>query len=515
MFRTLRNLRRLFAIARTLARHDALFPLDRLDLAPPLRFLVHILLPRPNPDLAGMRPGERLALALHALGPSFIKLGQALSVRADVVGEDIAADLSALQDRLPPFPGAEARQAIEDEFAKPLAELFRAFDDEAVAAASIAQVHFAVTSDGEEVAVKVLRPGIEAAFADDLDRLLWLAETVERARPGLRRLKPVEVVQTFAETVNTEMDLRLEAAAGDELGRNFAGDAGFRVPGMDWQRTGRRVLTAARIGGIPVDEVDALAAAGHAPEDIVANMARCFFLQVFRDGFFHADLHPGNLFVAEDGAMIAVDFGIMGRIDKRTRHYLAEMLAGFLTGDYKRVAEVHFRAGYVPADQSADAFAQAARAIAEPILGLPLAEISLARLLAQLFQITERFQMETQPQLLLLQKTMLVAEGVGRRLNPAGNMWELARPLIEDWVVENMGPEARARDAVSDVAHWLERLPALVADMEESVGALAHGGLRLHPDSVQALVSAQRKGRWQWPLWAGAALVAGLIFASL
>ena len=515
MLRTVRNLRRLFAIARTLARYDALFPLDQLDLAPPLRACVRLFLPSAEPGVAEKRPGERLALALHALGPSFIKLGQALSVRADLVGEDIAEDLSALQDRLPPFAGAEARQAIETEFAQTIDALFQSFEDDAVAAASIAQVHLAVTSDGENVAVKVLRPGIEAAFAEDLDLLMWLAETVERARPGLRRLKPVEVVQTFTETVNTEMDLRLEAAAADELGRNFADDAGFRVPCMDWQRTGRRVLTAERIGGIPVDEADELVAAGHALEDIVANMARCFFLQVFRDGFFHADLHPGNLFVAEDGAMIAVDFGIMGRIDKRTRQYLAEMLNGFLAADYKRVAEVHFRAGYVPADQSVDAFAQAARAIAEPIFGLPLAEISLARLLAHLFQVTERFRMETQPQLLLLQKTMLVAEGVGRRLCPGVNIWELARPLIEDWMVENMGPEARARDAVSDVTHWLERLPALVADMEESVGTLARGGLRLHPDSVRALAAERRKGGLGWPCWVAAALLAGLLFAAL
>lgn len=515
MLRTLRNINRLFAIARTLARYDALFPLDRLDLPPPLRALGRLVLPRPGAGLADMRPGERLTLALHALGPSFIKLGQALSVRPDVVGEDLAADLSALQDRLPPFSGAEARDAIAAEFGKPASDLFESFDDEPVAAASIAQVHFAVTRDGADVAVKVLRPGIEAAFAEDLELFMWLAETVERTRPKLRRLKPVEVVRIFAGTVSTEMDLRLEAAAGDELRNNFAGDDGFRVPHMDWTRTGRRVLTLERIVGISVDEADALVAAGHEPEKIVANMARCFFLQAFRDGFFHADLHPGNLFVAEDGAMVVVDFGIMGRIDKRTRQYLAEMLTGFLAADYRRVAEVHFRAGYVPADQSQDAFAQAARAIAEPIFGLPLGEISLARLLAQLFQVTERFHMETQPQLLLLQKTMLVAEGVSRRLYPDVNMWELSRPLIEAWMEENAGPEAWARDAATDIAHWLERLPALIADMEETVGTLTRDGLRLHPESVLALAAERRVQRPRWPFWAGAALLAGLLLAAI
>ena len=518
MGRIFRNLGRLFTIARTLARFDALFPLDALGLPPALRGAVRLAAAAAGrakgaeaAEIAQLRPGARLAAALYALGPSFIKLGQALSVRPDLIGEEIAADLSALQDRLPPFSGAEARAAIAQELGRPVEESFASFDDEPIAAASIAQVHLAVTAEGREVAVKVLRPGIEAAFARDLDLFLWLAEIVQRTRPGLRRLKPVEVVETFAETVNMEMDLRFEAAAGDELGRNFEGDDEFRVPEMDWTRTGRRVLTQSRIGGIPVDEAAALTAAGHDVEAIVANMTRCFFLQVFRDGFFHADLHPGNLFVAEDGAIVAVDFGIMGRLDKRTRQYLAEMLLGFLTADYRRVAEVHFRAGYVPPDQSLDAFAQAARSIAEPILGLPLKDISLARLLAQLFQVTARFKMETQPQLLLLQKTMLVAEGVSRRLYPEASMWELARPLIEDWMQDGMGPEAQIRDAMDDLARGLERLPGLIADMESSVATLTRGGLKLHPDSVRALAAARREGGISWPLWAGAALIAVLL----
>jgi ubiquinone biosynthesis protein len=512
----LRNVRRLLSIARTLARHDALFPLDLIDFPPLLRSVIRLAAGRRRePGMAGLRPGERLALALHALGPSFIKLGQALSVRSDMVGEELAADLSALQDRLPPFAGRLPRQAIEDEFARPIAELFASFDDTPVAAASIAQVHFAVTVDGEDVAVKILRPGIEAAFADDLELLRWLARLAERARPGLRRLKPVAVIEAFAEMVNTEMDLRYEAAAGDELAANFAGDDKFRVPRMDWVRTGRRILTSERISGIPIDERDRLIAAGHKPEDIVANMARCFFLQAFRDGFFHADLHPGNLFVAEDGAIVAVDFGIMGRMDKRTRQYLAEMLLGFLTADYQAVAQIHVRAGYLAADQSVDAFAQAARSIAEPIMGLELGEISLARLLAQLFQVTEKFRMETQPQLLLLQKTMLVAEGVGRALYPQINMWELARPLIEDWTRDNMGAEARAIDAITDITQGLERLPGLIADMEDSIGSLARGGLKLHPDSLRALTGGRTEPRPRWPYWAGAAVLAAIAVAAL
>lgn len=514
MFRTLRNLRRLWAIARTLARHDAFIAPDGLEIARPWRLGVRLLVLRKIPGISERRPGERLALALQALGPAFIKLGQALSVRVDLIGDEMADDLSMLQDRLPPFTGQEARAAIEAELDKPIAEIFEKFELEPVAAASIAQVHRAVTAEGAEVAVKVLRPGVEAAFQSDLDLLRWLAELMERNRPALKRLKPVEVVETLADTVAMELDLRLEAAAADELRRNFEDDANFIVPGVDWTRTGRRVLTTDWIDGVQLHDREALQSAGHDLEAVVANLARSLFLQIFRDGFFHADLHPGNLFIAEDGAVIAVDFGIMGRLDKKTRQYLAEMLLGFLTGDYVRVAEVHFRAGYVPADQSVDAFAQAARSIAEPILGLPANQISLARLLAQLFQVTERFQMETQPQLLLLQKTMLVAEGVGRGLYPEVNMWELARPMIADWMAETLGPEARIRDAVGDMVRGLERLPTLLAGVEDSVDAMARHGLRLHPDTVRA-VAALRPAR-RWPIWAGAgAALAILLYAAL
>lgn len=516
MIRAMRNIGRLRAILRTLARYDALFLADRAGIPPRLVRLAARLSGgrRPLAEMAGLRPGERLAAALQALGPSFIKLGQALSVRSDLVGEDIAADLSALQDSVPPFPGEQARAAIEAEFGRPAETLFESFDDEAVAAASIAQVHFAVTAEGEPVAVKVLRPGIEAAFARDLDLMDWLAGLAERHLPACRRLHPVESVRTFADAVAVEMDLRLEAAAGDELAENFRDDPVFRVPRMDWLRTGRRVLTLQRIGTTPIDEAEALMRAGFQPDEIVAQMARIFFLQVFRDGFFHGDLHPGNLSVGDDGTIWAVDFGIMGRIDRATRYYLAEMLAGFLNGDYLGVADVHIRAGYVPAHRSREDFAQAARAIAEPIFGLPMRDISLARLLAQLFAVTDRFEMEAQPQLLLLQKTMLVAEGVGRTLSPDTNMWELARPLIEGWVAENMTAEARAAEAIGDGVRVLERLPALVSEMGESVGRLAREGVRLHPDSVRALSGGGRRRR-RWPLWAGAAVVAGLALAAL
>ena len=508
MLRGLRNFSRLVRIAVTLARHDALIPVNGFTPPRPALWIAAWLRRR---DVKP-RPGQRLAAALIELGPSFIKLGQALSIRPDIVGDEVAADLSDLQDRLPPFPAARARATVEAGLGHPIESFFQEFDEEPIAAASIAQVHFAVTTDGADVAVKILRPGIEARLAEDLDLFLWLAERIERHAPHLRRLKPIEVVRTLEETVRTEMDLRLEAAAASELAENFAGDPDFRVPRVDWSRTNRRVLTLERISGIPVDEREALIEAGHDPQEIVGKAARAFFKQVFRDGFFHADLHPGNIFVAPDGVLVAVDFGIMGRLDQRTRFYLADMLLGFLNGDYRTVADVHFHAGYVPATQSVGAFTQAARAIAEPIFERPLNEISLARLLAQLFQVTEQFQMETQPQLLMLQKSMLVCEGVGRRLCPDVNMWTLARPLIEEWMGGNRGVEARARHAAAEALARIEALPAFLANLEKSVALLANGGLRLHPDSLGAL--NRRRGWTAWP-WIALALASAAVIVAV
>ncbi|MGH6990064.1 MAG: 2-polyprenylphenol 6-hydroxylase, partial [Stellaceae bacterium] len=407
-----RHLARLLSIAVILARYDAAFPLARVQGAGWLVFVFR-LFRRRDAALRALRPGQRLALALNRMGPSFIKLGQALSTRVDLIGEEMAADLSHLQDRLPPFPSEAARRMIERELGQPIAVLYAHFDDEPVAAASIAQVHFARTTEGEEVAVKVLRPGIAQAMARDIELFQWLAQLGERWQPSLRRLKPVAVVGMLAETVRIELDLRMEASAAAELRDNFADDDKFRVPRIDWARTGRHVLTLERVGGIRVDDRAALLAAGFDPRELLARAAASFFYQVFRDGFFHADMHPGNLFIDDSGALVVVDFGIMGRLDRTTRFYLADMLVGFLNGDYRRVAEVHFEAGYVPSEQSLDAFAQAARAIGEPIFGRPLQEISLGRLLAQLFQVTEQFAMETQPQLLLLQKTIVLVEGMG------------------------------------------------------------------------------------------------------
>ena len=525
MVRALRNLLRLIGIARTLALHDALFPFDWLPATGGFVLTARLLSGfQVKRSVRTLRPGQRLAIALQELGPSFIKFGQMLSTRPDLAGEAIAEDLSALQDDLPPFPSAEARRAIAAELEAPLDDLFESIDDEPVAAASIAQVHFAITRPtareidiasaagftptGRPVAIKVLRPGIERAFERDLDLFRWIAGLVERTQPRLRRLRPVAAIETFAEAMHREMDLRMEGAAAAELGENFADDPDYVVPAVDWERAGRRVLTTERIEGIAIHDVDDLRAAGHDLEAIIRRASENFFKQVFRDGFFHADMHPGNAFVLESGALGVVDFGIMGRIDRRTRYYLADMLLGFVTGDYDRVADVHFRAGYVPADKDRQTFKQAVRAIGEPIFDRPQAEISLARLLAQLFIVTERFEMETQPQLLLLQKTMLLAEGVGRQLAPNANMWQLAQPLIEQWMTEHRGPEAQLAEVAADAIRAAERLPHAVGELERAARALADGKL-----SVQ--FAGEPAGAPQWPLWLAIAALAVAVLAAL
>lgn len=412
---------------------------------------------------------QRLARALEALGPSFIKLGQVLSTRADLVGEEMAAALASLRDSLPPFSSRTARRIIAEELGASVDALFTQFDDTPVAAASIAQVHKAVRQDGRKVAVKIIRPGVQRAFHKDLRLFFWIARILERRAPSMRRLKPVEVVKTLEQSVMFELDLRYEAAAMEELARNTKQDAGLRVPAVDWNATGERVLVSQWVEGIPIHQVDALIAAGHDLNHILARFSEHFFMQVFRDGFFHADLHPGNLFIDAEGNIVVVDFGIMGRLDWQSRIYVAEIFRGFLNEDYRHVAEVHFRAGYVPPHHSREQFAQAAMAIAKPILNKPVHEISLAKLLGQLFRVTEMFEMETQPQLLLLQKTLVVVEGVGRMLNPQVNMWEMARPPIEAWAAQHMGMRGRFRHAAQHAQDMAEKLPPLLSKLERAL----------------------------------------------
>lgn len=484
---SIRHIARVFSIARTLARYDALFILQTAKIEPMAVSLAGLLGGKKSGLKKDQRPGQRLAGALQEMGPSFIKLGQMLATRPDLLGEEIAQDLSHLQDKLPPFPTKQALEAIEKEFGKPADELFKNFEQQPVAAASIAQVHFALTNDGREVAVKVLRPGIEKSFHRDLELFFWAAKLIEKTRPELRRLKPVEVVKTLARTVEMEMDLRFEAAAASELKDNFAADDSFIVPQVDWTTTAKRVLTTSRVHGISIVDIEGLKKSGVDPLDILEKSAGAFFMQVFRDGFFHADMHPGNVFITPEGAIAVVDFGIMGRLDKPTRMHLAELLLAFLMRDYRRAAEVHFEAGWIPYGQSVDEFTQACRSIAEPVLDKPQNEISIGTLLGQLFQITETFQMETQPQLLLLQKTMMMAEGTGRKLAPDANMWFIARPMIEKWMRENLGAEARIKEAAATGAAMLKRLPALVHGLELALGDFERDGLKLHPDTIKSM----------------------------
>jgi ubiquinone biosynthesis protein len=515
MLRAIENLFRLGAITAIFARHDALWPLERLGLPTlvmaPLGWLVQALR-RTSPSVP---PGVRLAAALQECGPPFIKFGQALATRSDLVGEEVAEALTKLQDRLPPFPSEQAEAAIEADLGKPLDELFVTFDPTPVAAASIAQVHFATTLDEEgrerEVAVKVLRPDIEAAFRRDLNLFFWLAEKTERYVPSLDRFRAVEVVSTFVRIAETEMDLRLEAAAASEFRENFRDDPTVKVPMVDWQRTGQRTLTLERVSGIRIDDRAALVAAGHDIDEILRHASEHFFNQVFRDGYFHADLHPGNLFVNAQGTIVAVDFGIMGRVDLETRRFLGRMLLGLLTGDYQDVAEAHFDIGFIPRDQPRDDFVLAVRAIGEPIRGLPLSDISLARLLGQLFVTAKRFNIGIQPQLLLLQKTMMVAEGIGRTLNPNINMWELARPLIETWMTENMGPSAELRAVLTTTLARLRALPGLLGRMEMLASDFTEGGLKLHPKTLLALAENRRRHSPVPALW----LIAFLLFLIL
>ncbi|MBW7836704.1 MAG: 2-polyprenylphenol 6-hydroxylase [Sphingomonadales bacterium] len=484
----LRHSFRLLAIARILARHDALFILDLLGPKPRSAQLALALLKLSvRRQTSDARPGQRLAAALQAMGPTFIKAGQALSTRPDLVGEELALDLAALQDRLPPFPGTAARQTIEEQLGKPIGQLFARFEDEAVAAASIAQVHFAETIDGQPVAVKVLRPGIEQSFQRDLASFRWAAAKLERFEPGLRRLRPTAVIDTFAQTVAMELDLRYEGAAASELRQNSAQDPYYSVPAVIWPLTARRVLTLERVYGIPVGDRPALVAAGVDLPALAAHLVQTFLSQALVHGFFHGDLHHGNLFASPDGRLIAVDFGIMGRLDTETRRTMAEILYGFLERDYERVADAHFRAGYVPASQSRAKFAQALRAIGEPIADRPLRDISLGNLLAQLLKTTETFAMQTQPQLLLLQKTMVMVEGVASQLDPEINMWEASRPVIEKWIKDNLSPAARLKTLGEAALHAAERLPAALANLDAVLEESRAAGFKLSPETLAQL----------------------------
>jgi ubiquinone biosynthesis protein len=518
MLRSASHLIKLGRAGRTLAAYDALLPAGRLkDLPFAARAALRIakLGSRTRPAF-GDHP---LAEALTALGPSFIKLGQFLATRPDLVGAERARDLSQLQDRLPPFSQAEAQAELIAAFGAEAETMFTEFGPP-VAAASIAQVHRAKTPEGQDVAVKILRPHIEQQFADDLESFFLAARLIERWHEPARRLRPVEAVATLAHSVRLEMDLRMEAAAIAEMAGNVKNDEGFRVPEVDWSRTARRVLTTAWVQGTPLNDIDGLKRAGFLPAHIARTIIQSFLRHAIRDGFFHADMHPGNLFIDAAGDVVAVDFGIMGRLSIKERRFLAEILFGFITRDYMRVSQVHFDAGYVPGHHDRALFAQALRAIGEPLMDRTAEDISMGGLLTQLFEVTGQFDMPTQPQLLLLQKTMVVVEGVARTLDPKLNMWATAEPVVRGWVETRLGPQARLEEAAEgalSLGRMVTSFPEVLSDAQKAAHMLSEmtraGGVKLDPESTNALARAQ--ARHDRPtrvaLWIAAAAILALI----
>ncbi|MDP9138804.1 MAG: 2-polyprenylphenol 6-hydroxylase [Pseudomonadota bacterium] len=498
MFKSVAHSLRLARAGRVLAAHDALLPAHRRDDLPlPARILLRAakLGNRTRPP-SGEHP---VATALARLGPSFIKLGQFLATRADLVGAELAGDLAQLQDRLPPFPQAEAVAELRAAFGHDSQTLFAEFGPP-VAAASIAQVHRARTSEDRDVAVKILRPGIEQQFDDDLESFFFAARFIERWHEPARRLRPVEAVATLAASVKLEMDLRMEASAIAEMAANVKDDPDFRVPDVDWSRTQRRVLTTEWIDGVSLGDIAGLQQAGFDPVQIAETLIQSFLRHAIRDGFFHADMHPGNLFVDKRGVLAAVDFGIMGRLTVKERRFLAEILFGFITRDYRRVSLTHFDAGYVPDHHDPALFAQALRAIGEPLMDRTADDISMAGLLTQLFQVTGQFDMQTQPQLLLLQKTMVVVEGVARTLNPRLNMWVTAEPVVRSWIEAKLGPQARLEEAAEgalSLGRMVSAFPEVLSEAQKAAHMLSEmtraGGVKLDPESTEALARAQAR----------------------
>jgi ubiquinone biosynthesis protein len=452
------HLWRLLKWGRTLARHGALQGIERDPLTPPnVRRLVKLA------RFGTRQPREPdYAHALQAIGPAAIKLGQALATRPDLVGEKAAHNLLRLQDSLPPAPFPLIREAVEKALEAQLESLFAEFEETPVGAASIAQVHRAITTEGRQVAVKVLRPGIEDEFARALETYEWAAAHVEGLGGEAARLRPQMVIAHFRQWTRRELDLNREAASASELKQNMVAEAGFYVPDIDWKRSARRVMTLEWLDGIKLSKRDQLMEAGHDLPQLARTLVRAFLRQAVVDGFFHADLHQGNLFALPDGRIAAIDFGIMGRIDRRARLWLAEILYGLITGNYQRVAEIHFEAQYVPAHHNVAEFTTALRAVGEPMRGLPVKEISVGRMLEGLFSITRDFDMPTQPHLLLLQKTMVMEEGVATFLDPDINMWETAEPFLHEWIRGELGPEAKAADRIIETVRAFKKIPQLI-----------------------------------------------------
>ncbi|MCX7677444.1 MAG: 2-polyprenylphenol 6-hydroxylase [Alteraurantiacibacter sp.] len=508
MTRPSTHILRLLGWGRTLARHGALRGIERHPGTPlPVRRLARLA------RLGTRQPAvPDYASAFRAIGPAAIKLGQTLATRPDLVGEEAARNLLSLQDSLPPVPFDQIAEQIEASFQKPLDHLFAHIDPEPVGSASIAQVHKGVTTDGRTVAIKVLRPGIREKFARDIATYEWAAAHLEALGGEAARLRPALTIANFKRWTSRELDLRREAASASELAGHMRAIPDYRVPDIDWDRTNGRVLTIEWIDGIKISNVAALKAAGHDLPGLARRLVLAFLTQAISAGFFHADMHQGNLFVQADGTIVAIDFGIMGRIDRRARQWLAEILYGLTTGNYRRVAEIHFEAQYVPSYHSVDEFATALRAVGEPMRGKPVSELSVGAMLDGLFAITRDFDMQTQPHLLLLQKTMVMVEGIATQLDPEINMWDVSAPFVRGWIRDELGPEAALADRIREDAETLLRVPALIRRLEELYPP--KGGAPEPPPlpEIELLWDKRRGPVWRWPGYLLAAALGAATF---
>ena len=471
------RLQRLFRIAWVFCRYrlDTFLPLSELPTPLKIFFLLapwHLF---PQPKLSR---GDRLRLALEELGPVFVKFGQILSTRRDLLPDDMAESLKQLQDRVPPFPSEQARGIIEKSLGAPVSELFAEFSPDPMASASVAQVHAATLPNGQKVVVKVLRPGIEKVIRQDLGLMYLMAGLLEKYWSEGKRLHPVEVVADYDSTIHDELDLQREAANASQLRRNFENSPLIYIPSIDWDYTRKSVLVMERIHGIPIADVAALEKAGVNMKVLAEKGVEIFFTQVFRDSFFHADMHPGNIFVSRENPQnpqyIAIDFGIVGTLNQEDKRYLAENFIAFFNRDYRKVAQLHADSGWVPSDTNIDEFEVAIRTVCEPIFQKPLAEISFGNVLVQLFNTARRFNMVVQPQLVLLQKTLLYIEGLGRQLYPQLDLWQTAKPFLENWMREQIGVRAMFSKVKSNLPYWSEKLPDMPDLLYDTLKQVKH-----------------------------------------
>ncbi|GJL92297.1 2-polyprenylphenol 6-hydroxylase [Hyphococcus sp.] len=503
MFSALADYARLIRAGWTLARRDALIPREYAHLAPaPLKLFG--ALTRIGAKGKGERPGERLAHAFERLGPAYVKLGQFMATRPDIIGFDLAADLGRLQDKMPPFPEREARKEIETAFGKPVDALYDDFSAP-IAAASIAQAHKASLKDGCKVAVKILRPRIEQKAGEEFRAFARAARHMEALSATARRMEPAKFIETLKAVAAIELDLRMEAGAASELAENLKSEPGVRVPEVVWPLTAKRVLTIEWVDGTPLGDLKALDARGIDRKALANLVIHVFLKQALQTGFFHADMHQGNMIIDEKGRLALIDFGIMGRLDEEVRRTFAEIIYGFITRNYQRTAEVHFAAGYVPAGHSMDAFAQALRAVGEPLQGRNAAQVDMSRVLQQLFDVTALFDMHLRPELVLLQRTMVTVEGVARLLDPEIDMWAAATPVVRDYVNGAIGPKAQAEKLKTAAIKALEIAPKLPAYVE-SMGKAAE---KFAAQEAPAQNGKNPANYGQFALWAvaGAALI--------